>query len=168
MPAIPPVGSDNFQKPLFDRVMNSDNDIAIIALSDCNAVKMVPGTNYTTIEEVAKFYSVRDEYLRSLLYRNGISNTQTPGDYIRISPNGFMKNFDIRVTDARINPDDCRLLDVRQEGYSISVNRQGVLHLLSARTVLATAILIAQSKYGCKSKNALAVMNYLATSGFST
>ena len=159
-------GLNNPPQVLFNSVMNADNSAAGTLAEQCGA-KLVPGTSYTTVDEVAKFYGVRETYLTSLLYRSGISNIQTPGDYMRISPNSFMRNFDVRKTEAKVNPEDERLLDVSQDGFSISIQRQGVLHLLSARTVLAVAVLLSQSRYGGKSKNTTKVMRYLVDSDFN-
>lgn len=127
-------------------ILSGSNEKALDILRTCGCNIFIPGTVFTTLNEFAKFYGVKNSYIQSVMNRWGITQKKTPDDCTR----GDFRNFayDHGVLD-RFSVSSryqeyvlCDKLTHRQQTFSHAQNG----NFYSVRVVLAFAAMMYYGK----------------------
>lgn len=127
-------------------VLSGSNEKALDILRTCGCNIFIPGTVFTTLNEFAKFYGVKNSYIQSIMNRWGIVQKKTPSDCTRGDFYYFARRHGVpeRYSISRRHPDYvlCDKLTHRQMVFSHSQNG----NFYSARVVLAFAAMMYYGK----------------------
>lgn len=127
-------------------ILSGSNEKALDILRTCGCNIFIPGTVFTTLNEFAKFYGVKNSYIQSIMNRWGIVQKKTPSDCTRGDFYYFARRHGVpeRYSISRRHPDYvlCDKLTHRQMVFSHSQNG----NFYSARVVLAFAAMMYYGK----------------------
>ena len=130
-------------------VLTNSNEQAMEVLNASGKPRFIPGTYFTSLIEISRFYGVKEKYLLGVMHRWGISAQKTPEDFIRERPPWFllMQEVDDRVTICQFNDAQgytllCDKENMGGEGVEILPEVTSRQYFISARVVLALSALM--------------------------
>lgn len=148
-------------------VMAGSNEKAMDILRTCGCNIFVPGTMYTSLFEMARFYGVTQQYLRTVLSRNRVVSPFAGGDVVKGYFYDFLNKNKIqeRYSLSRTHSDWIFCDKKTHRQYHFCHSTRG--NLYSARVVLALAVMMQYGRVICQDSKGGQVYNTLMKSTYA-
>ena len=158
-------------------VLKGSNESALDILVGSGEPRFIPGTYFTTMVEVVRFYGVKEKYLLGVMHRWGIAVKKTPDDVVRAELSDFLsqRGLSSRVRASRANcSGNWALSDMEACGRERLCDRVEALPshykkqlFISARVFLALAALMYYGRYVTEDGQAHKTLAVLSRSQYS-